>query len=142
MSSDTNILPWVLLAEDSVDDVQLFRRAFRSFAERFALKVAETGSHAVELLESEPPPQVAFLDSRMPQLDGLGVLRWVRERERFNAVPIVLLTSATEIVSAEVHYGIGACSFIRKPVDFEDYMATMRSVLEYWLTVNHNPRLA
>lgn len=133
-------LPWVLLAEDNSDDEQLFRRAFRPYATQFELRVATTGPEAVDLLKEEPLPVVAFLDTRMPLLDGFGVLKWIRSEPRLNSLPVLVVSSATELAESVGGYELGVSSFIQKPVDFDEYMTTVKTVLDYWLTVNRNPR--
>jgi two-component system, response regulator len=84
-------------------------------------------------------PQLILLDLKLPKIDGLDVLRRIRADERTRFVPVVVLTSSDEEEDLVRSYGYGANSFIRKPVDFDQFMETIRSTSVYWLVINEPP---
>ena len=85
------------------------------------------------------PPQVVLLDLNLPKLSGLDVLRRIRENERTRLQPVVILTSSAEEQDMIVGYGLGANSYVRKPVDFTQFSEAVRQIGLYWLVVNERP---
>jgi two-component system response regulator len=134
----------VLLVEDSDDDVELTLRAFRRAGLRTRVEVARDGAAALDRL-LEPGvelPAVVLLDLKLPKRDGLEVLERLRAEPRTRLLPVVVLTSSREERDLQRAYALGANSYVRKPVDFEHFVAATRALGEYWLGVNEAPPAA
>jgi two-component system response regulator len=136
----------VVVIEDTIDDEALTIRALRRTGLPILVKTARDGARAVAMLTQEqdgrPPelPQLVLLDLKLPLLNGLEVLRKIREDERTALVPVVCLSSSDEESDLVQAYALGATSFVRKPVDFERYMYVVGRAAEYWLDINLLPR--
>jgi two-component system response regulator len=129
----------ILLVEDNPDDVDLTLRAFRRNGLRNKVVVARDGIEAENVLfddESDPPPSLILLDLKLPQLNGLEVLRAIRENRRTATVPVVVLTSSIEDEDVVAAYRLGANSYIRKPVDFHSFLDVVHQLGMYWLILN------
>jgi two-component system, response regulator len=137
--------PPVLLVEDDPDDVELTRRAFEKNRLANALEVVTDGQAALDYLFCVGPyanrtmPQLVLLDIRLPKIDGLEVLRRMRDDERTKVLPVVVLTSSTEESDIARSYRLGANSYIRKPVDFNQFIEAVRELGLYWLVLNRPP---
>lgn len=130
----------ILLVEDNPDDVELTRRAFRKFNLVNELLVAGDGAEAIALLATlEPLPQIVLLDLKLPRVDGLEVLRRIRENARTRLLPVVVLTSSREDQDLVRSYAMGANSYIRKPVDFKEFTEAVQQLGMYWLLLNEPP---
>jgi len=127
----------ILLVEDNPDDVELTVRAFRQNNVENEVVVAEDGEAALRvLLEEGLSPSVVLLDLKLPKLDGLEVLERMRADERTRLFPAVILTSSREEDDLVRSYRLGANSYIRKPVDFQEFIEVVRQIGMYWLLVN------
>ncbi|MGC9194664.1 MAG: response regulator [Syntrophobacteraceae bacterium] len=134
----------ILLVEDNPSDVDLTRRAFQKSHIANSLIVAEDGRQALDyLLESRgepaPLPALILLDLKLPLIDGLEVLRQIREDRRTRRIPVVVLTSSDEESDLAAAYDLGANSYIQKPVDFNRFAEAVRSLGLYWLVLNESP---
>ena len=136
----------ILLVEDNPDDVDLTLRAFRKNNIANEVVVARDGAEAVALLlgtegDAEPPPlpAVVLLDLKLPRLDGLDVLRRIRSADRTKLLPVVVLTSSVEERDLVRSYSLGANSYVRKPVDFGEFMEAVKQLGLYWLVLNSSP---
>jgi len=137
----------VLLVEDNDDDVQLTRRALVQNRIGNELTVVHDGVAALEHLRrlasgapSGPPlPAVVLLDLKLPRMDGLETLKQLRSDPRLRRLPVVILTSSKEEQDIVKSYDLGANSYIRKPVDFEQFSAAIRQLGLYWLVLNEPP---
>ena len=140
--------PHILLVEDNPDDVKLTLRAFEK--ERIAnnVQVARDGVEAIEYLfatgkfagrDTSIMPQVIILDLKMPRMDGMELLRHVRSNERTKLLPVVVLTTSNEDKDRVESYKLGANSFIRKPVDFMQFVEAVKQLRLYWLVINEPP---
>ncbi len=128
---------YVLLAEDNPHDVKLTEIAFRQNKIANDLVVVNDGVEAVEFLKAcEAPPQVVLLDLKMPRMDGIEVLAWIRSSPRFKRLPVVILTTSTQENDLVRAYDNGANSYICKPVDFEQFSQAVRELGLYWLILN------
>jgi two-component system response regulator len=137
----------ILLVEDNPDDVDLTIRAFERSQLLHEMVVARDGLAALDYLFAEGPhagrdperdPKVVLLDLNLPKLNGLDVLQRMRADERTRRVPVVILTSSQEEQDRLQSYNLGANSFVRKPVNFGEFLAAAHQLGVYWLDVNVN----
>ena len=134
----------ILLIEDDPDHEVLTIRALRKASIANDIKVAHDGEEALSLLFGHGPetlkllPQVILLDLKLPKIDGLEVLRRIRADQRTRLLPVVILTSSGEERDI-VQGGLGANSFVRKPVDFVQFTEAVRQLGLYWLIINEPP---
>jgi two-component system response regulator len=135
----------ILLVEDNADDEELTLRAFKRSKVLNRVEVVRDGVEALDYLfatgvhaERDPKalPAVILLDLKLPKLGGLEVLRRVRADERTRRIPVVVLTSSNEEKDILSSYGLGANSFVRKPVDFAQFMEAAQQLGMYWLVMN------
>ncbi|MBI2384456.1 MAG: response regulator [Elusimicrobia bacterium] len=136
---------FILLIEDNLDDEALTLRALRKNNIANKIVTARDGALALELLlgpDAKGPPALVLLDLKLPKVDGLEVLRRIRADERTALVPVVILTSSKEQQDLIAGYKLGANSYIRKPVDFNQFVEAVRQLGLYWLVLNEAaPRL-
>jgi two-component system response regulator len=130
----------ILLVDDNPDDVLLTQRAFTKNHISNEVVVASDGEQALHLLlpaDGEPTrPAVVLLDIKLPKIDGLEVLRRVRSDDRTRSLPVVVLTTSNEERDIVTSYRLGANSFVRKPVVFEEFVRAVNVLGVYWLLVN------
>jgi CheY-like chemotaxis protein len=136
----------ILLVEDNPKDVVLTERAFRQSNLANELRVVRDGAEALEYLfgtgagtDAAPAPTLVLLDLKLPKVDGLEVLRRIRAEPRTHRLPVVILTSSSEERDLVHGYDLGANSYIRKPVDFEQFADAVKSLGLYWLVLNEPP---
>ena len=137
----------ILLVEDNPDDEALTMRAFAKNNIGNRIVVVRDGAEALDWLfkreghagRSEPDPQVILLDLKLPKIDGLEVLRQIREDPRTKLLPVVILTSSKEESDLLRGYELRANSYIRKPVDFARFVESVRELGMYWLVLNEPP---
>ena len=138
----------ILLVEDNPDDEDLTLRALKKNKIKNEVVVARDGVEALHYLfgtpdspggDSRPLPQVVLLDLKLPKVNGLEVLRRVRSETRTKRLPVVILTSSVEEKDLLDSYDLGANSYIRKPVDFEQFTDAVRHLGLYWLVLNEPP---
>jgi CheY-like chemotaxis protein len=137
----------ILLVEDNPDDVELTMRAFRKSNIVNEIVVARDGVEALDYLfgggthagRTSGLPQVVLLDLKMPRVDGLHVLERIRAHPRTRLLPVVILTSSVEEQDLLNTYSRGANSYIRKPVDFQEFVDAVRQLGLYWLLLNQPP---
>lgn len=134
----------VLLVEDNPDDVAFTRRAFRKNDFDHHLVVAHDGEEALALLlpsaDEEPlRPAVALVDINLPRISGLDLVARLRAHPRTRLLPVIMLTTSVEHRDVLESYRIGANSYVRKPVQFDDFIEVIRSLGQYWFGVNQGP---
>src|ERR1700749_4114310 len=135
----------ILLVEDDPDHELLTIRALRKSNIVNDIQVARDGEEAIELLFSNgpkalpSPPQVILLDLKLPKVDGLEVLRRIRESDRTRMLPVVILTSSDEESDIVRSYKLGVNSYIRKPVNFTEFAEATRQLGMYWLGLKECP---
>jgi CheY-like chemotaxis protein len=139
----------ILLVEDNAEDVELTQRAFRRSKVLNELTVVRDGEQALEYLfctgsfagrDPNHMPEVILLDLKLPKVGGLEVLRRIRTSPRTKRIPVVVLTSSTEDTDICTSYDLGANSFVRKPVDFAQFLDAAQQLGLYWLVMNVPPR--
>ncbi|OIR00937.1 response regulator rcp1 [mine drainage metagenome] len=129
----------ILLVEDNPDDEALTLRALAKNHIDNTVIVARDGVEALDYLfgdHAQPMPALILLDLKLPRIDGLEVLRRIRADDRTRLVPVVILTTSRERQDIVEGYSLGANSYIRKPVDFEQFIQTIDQVGRYWLGLN------
>jgi two-component system response regulator len=135
----------ILLVEDNLDDVALTQRAFKKGNVLNELIVAPDGAEALDYLfgtgkyagqRDERIPELILLDLKLPKIDGLEVLRRLRADEGTRLLPVVVLTSSKEEQDIVDSYKFGANSYIRKPVDFNQFVEAAKNLGLYWLVLN------
>jgi two-component system response regulator len=138
----------ILLVEDNPDDEALTLRALKKNNILNKVVVARDGIEALDYLfgtgahagrDVSNQPQIVLLDLKLPKVDGLEVLRRIRANERTSLQPVVILTTSNEDRDVISSYQLGANSYIRKPVDFEQFMEAIRQLGLYWLVLNVPP---
>ena len=131
----------ILLVEDNPDDEELTLRALRKQNIANEIVVARDGVEALEYLTraDNPLPNLVLLDLNLPKIGGLEVLQRLRSQERTQFLPIVVLTSSDEDRDLIDGYRLGANSYVRKPVDFNQFLDAVRSLGLYWLVLNQVP---
>lgn len=134
----TDATKLILLVEDDPDHELLTIRALKKSNIANDIRIARDGQEAIDLLFGEDPisPQVILLDLKLPKLDGLEVLRRIREGESTRFLPVVVLTSSDEERDVVRSYQLGVNSYIRKPVNFTDFAEATRQLGMYWLVLN------
>lgn len=135
----------ILLVEDNPHDVELTLRAFRKSKVLNEIVVVRDGVEALDYLfttgafagrDPNASPEVVLLDLKLPKVDGLEVLRRMRADERTRRTPVVVLTSSGEERDILTSYNLGANSFVRKPVDFNQFLEAAQQLGLYWLVLN------
>ncbi len=138
----------VLLVEDNKDDEDLTLRAFKKNNLKNEVNVARDGAEALDFLfgagkhagrDPGVMPTVILLDLKLPKIDGLEVLRRIRADPRTKLLPVVILTSSKEEQDLITSYSLGANSYVRKPVDFNEFVGAVTQLGCYWLLMNEMP---
>jgi two-component system response regulator len=138
----------ILLVEDNPDDVELTLRALEKHNVTNEVVVARDGAEALDYLfatgahagrDPARAPQVVLLDLKLPKVDGLEVLRRLRADARTRLLPVVVLTTSDEQQDIISSYQLGANSYVRKPVDFQQFAEAVRQLGLYWLLLNEPP---
>ncbi len=138
----------ILLVEDNPDDQALTMRALRKNNIRNRVVIRQDGAEALDFLfcqgadaarDPRDKPQLILLDLKLPKVDGLELLRRIRNDERTRLLPVVILTSSREEQDMIKGYGYGANSYIRKPVDWNQFVEAVNQLGLYWLVLNEPP---
>jgi two-component system response regulator len=140
----TNQRP-ILLIEDNPDDVELTVNALEQNGVKNPIAIATNSAEALEHLfgkaGAEPPalPAIVLLDLNLPRIGGIEILKRIRANERTKLLPVVVLTSSKEERDIIDSYAFGANSYVRKPVDFDEFYNVARQLSVYWLILNESP---
>ena len=138
----------ILLVDDSQDDVDLTMHALRAENLASHVFVARDGEEALDFLfctgphtdrSFDHPPKLVLLDLKMPKVDGLQVLMRVKSDPRTKTIPVVLMTSSREERDMVSGYELGVNSYIQKPVDFDEFRKSVKTLGLYWLVTNQPP---
>jgi two-component system response regulator len=136
--------PYILLVEDNEDDIELTQRAFNKNHIINEVVVLRDGAEACDFLfgtgrGGRGLPQVILLDLKLPKISGLEVLEKIRADEHTHLIPTVILTSSKQEEDLLEGYRLGVNSYVRKPVDFNEFVEAVRQVGLYWLVLNEAP---
>ena len=138
----------ILLVEDNPDDVELLMRALRKNNIANDITVTRDGAEALDYLfatgkytdrNASETPRIILLDLKLPKLNGLQVLERIRADKRTELTPVIILTSSKEEQDLISGYKSGANSYVRKPVDFNEFVDAVRQIGLYWLLINETP---
>ena len=137
----------ILLIEDNTSDIELTRRALQKSHVANELLVLEDGQEALDYFfgdsnrSNDQMPALILLDLKLPKVDGLQVLKEIREHESTRHLPVVILTTSNEERDIIDSYSLGANSYILKPVDFNQFVDAVQQLGLYWLVINQPPPL-
>jgi CheY-like chemotaxis protein len=140
----------ILLVEDNQDDLDMALRAMRKANLTNRIQAARDGAEALEFVfcegafagrRFESPPKVILLDLKLPKVDGMDVLKRIKGDPRTKMIPVVILTSSKEQRDVVESYNLGVNSYIVKPVNFEQFVASVQELGMYWLLHNQPPKL-
>jgi CheY-like chemotaxis protein len=131
----------ILLADDSERDIELMLRALDENGLANQVAVVRDGAEALEYLTDTggEPPAVVVLDIKMPRVDGLEVLQWIRSNERLRMTPVVIFTSSKEKRDLLQSYGSGANAYVVKPTTLHQFSEAVSQVGAFWAIVNEPP---
>jgi len=138
----------ILLVEDNPDDVELALHALKKNNLANEIEVVRDGAEALDFIFARgafsgrsvnEQPKLILLDLKLPKVDGLEVLRQIKGDPRTQMIPVVVLTSSAEERDIVESYKLGVNSYIVKPVDFEQFVTSVREIKMYWLLLNHPP---
>jgi two-component system response regulator len=139
----------ILLVEDNPDDEFLTRDALRTGGVLHDVVVARDGAEAVDWIfsydgaDSAPrTPDLVLLDLKLPKMSGFDVLERIRSNAQTRVLPVVILTSSSELQDIQRSYATGANSYVRKPVNFAEFVRAVQALGVYWLTVNESSQQA
>lgn len=137
----------ILLVEDNADDEILTIRALKKNNIANDIIIARDGAEALDYLfendagkKVNPLPTLIILDLNLPKIDGLEVLKRIKADDQLKLIPVVVLTSSDEQKDMLRSYGLGANSYIRKPVDFNKFIEVAANIGLYWLVLNEIPK--
>jgi len=139
----------ILLVEDNPDDVELTIHALKKNNIVNPIAVMRDGQEALEYLfykgkyanATHTLPNVILLDLKLPKVDGIEILQKIKNDRRLKLIPVVVLTSSKEESDVVRSYDLGVNSYIRKPVDFEQFVDTVKQIGFYWLLINEQPQV-
>lgn len=143
-----NLMKEILLVEDNLSDIELTKRAFQKSHVLNPIVVCEDGQEAIDYFtgsgrfegrDLENTPAVVLLDINLPILNGHEVLKWIRTNTKTRRQLVVMLTSSKEEQDLAKSYDLGVNSYIRKPIDSDQFYECIRQLGLYWLIINENP---
>lgn len=132
----------ILIVEDNADDIELALRAFKKTGLCLDIQVAKDGEKALSYLFDSSLkvfPEIILLDLKIPKLDGIDVLKSIKSNSKTKLLPVIVLTSSLEEKDLFNAYDLGANSYVRKPVDFNEFVDSIQKIASYWLQLNKSP---
>jgi CheY-like chemotaxis protein len=141
------VTKWILLAEDDPRDAQLTTRALAESKAPGEVAIARDGAEALDYLYGRAPashsghsrPCVVLLDLKMPKVNGLEVLRAIKNDPRLKTIPVVMLTSSRQDRDVTESYELGANAYVVKPVSFAEFRTALKEVGSFWAVINELP---
>jgi len=141
---DENSDKYILLVEDNPDDVELTKLAFQKNNFANEIKVVEDGQEAIDFLlgdhnrgvQEKGMPELILLDLKLPKINGHEVLKRIKSDKKTKRIPVVILTSSQEEEDIIKGYDLGANSYVRKPVEYQDFVEVVNNMGVYWLAIN------
>jgi len=139
-----NNLPPILYAEDSANDIELTLAAFKMCKLQNRIDVAKDGQQVVDYLmykgtyknRAKEKPVLILLDIKMPKMNGIDVLRVIKNDEQLKTIPVVMLTSSAMDKDLIESYNIGANAYVVKPIDFDDFIEAVKKIGSFWALLN------
>jgi CheY-like chemotaxis protein len=140
----------ILLVEDSPDDAELAIHALRNEHLANSIFVARDGEEALDFVfcrgpfaerSFDIPPKLILLDLKLPKVDGIEVLKQIKNDRRTRTIPVVIMTSSREERDLARSYDLGVNSYIQKPVDFEQFRQKVKTAGLYWMVINECPTI-
>jgi len=139
--------PRILYAEDNLNDVELTLAAFEECNLESQIDIVHNGNEALDYLffkgkyqrREKTPPAFVLLDIKMPGIDGIEVLKIIRNSKDYKSLPVVMLTSSKMETDVLTCYHIGANGFVVKPIDFTDFVDTIKGIGYFWAKLNTSP---
>lgn len=139
----------ILLVEDNPDDVELTVHALKRNNIANPIVIVRDGQEAIDYLfcrgkfagANHELPNVILLDLKLPKVDGIEVLQKIKSDRKLKLIPVVVLTSSKEESDLIKSYDLGVNSYIRKPVDFDQFVETVKQIGFYWLLINEQPQV-
>lgn len=147
-TGDMNRKPYILLVEDNEDDLFLTLRALKRMKLANRVETVRDGAEAVDFLfarnqysdrDPQDLPQLILLDLQLPKLNGIEVLKRIRSKPLTRSIPVVMLTTSIQDADVQASYGVGANSYVQKPVATGDFREAVNRLGVYWLAVNTPP---
>ncbi|MFN6946501.1 MAG: response regulator [Cytophagaceae bacterium] len=137
----------ILLVEDNADDAELAISALNEYKLANKIEHVVDGPEALDYIFNKgkyagiknPHPKVVLLDLKLPKLNGLEVLKIIKENDETRRIPVIMLTSSREEPDIDTAYNLGANSYIVKPVEFDKFVESLKSVGYYWMLINEPP---
>ncbi|HPE56349.1 MAG TPA: response regulator [Bacteroidales bacterium] len=138
----------ILIVEDSPEDAELMIISLTKNKVANPITVLEDGQEALDFIFCTGPysernfndkPKVIFLDLKLPKVHGLEVLKAIKSNSKTSEIPVVIVTSSKEDPDVKTAYHYGANSYVVKPVNFDEFMETMKQIGSYWLFINERP---
>jgi CheY-like chemotaxis protein len=131
------------LIEDNAADVDLITRILKKADKSTQIYLAQDGEEAIEMLNSWagniPNPMIVLLDLKLPKIDGLDVLKIIKENSRLKPLPVVVLTSSNQNQDVQKAYLLGANSYVIKAIDFDEFSKAIEMIQKYWSRLNVYP---
>ncbi|HAE59559.1 MAG TPA: two-component system response regulator [Anaerolineae bacterium] len=131
------------LIEDNAADVDLITRVLKKADKSTQIYLAQDGEEAIEMLNNWsgniPNPMIVLLDLKLPKIDGLDVLKIIKENSRLKPLPVVVLTSSNQNQDIEKAYLLGANSYVIKAIDFDEFSKAIEMIQKYWSRLNVYP---
>ncbi len=128
---------YVLLVEDNEDDIELTLRAFKKYNKNTKIITVKNGEEALHYLDGiSGNPDFILMDINMPKITGIELLKILKANESTKLIPIIMLTSSDEKEDIVTSYKLGASSYLRKPVDYNQFSDLIKKIQSYWMTNN------
>lgn len=129
----------ILIVDDSPDDIFIAKRAILKCRVDCLVEAVSNGHQAMALLVNNKPPALVLLDLKMPEIGGIGILRFIRTREQLRYLPVVMLSSSKMEEDIKASYDAGANGYLHKGFDLSEFAEKLKTTLHYWIDFNLSP---